>query len=98
MRHILISIIRHGQTDCNLRGVLQGQMETSLNATGREEAEKLGVRLKSETYTHVHSSNMERAEETARIVLRNNDFMTENGNGAQVRRRVCGTRLLSMLK
>lgn len=72
MRNILVSIIRHGQTDYNLRGVLQGQMETSLNATGREEAEKLGVKLRDEVYTHAHSSNMERAADTARIVLRNN--------------------------
>lgn len=77
MRDILISIIRHGQTDCNLRGVLQGQMETSLNATGRDEAEKLGARLQNESYTHVNSSNMERAEETARIVLRNNGVVTQ---------------------
>lgn len=72
MRNILISIIRHGQTDCNLRGVLQGQMETSLNSTGRAEADQLGVRLRNENYTHVYSSNMERAADTARIVLRNN--------------------------
>ena len=72
MLNIHISIIRHGQTDCNARGVLQGQMETSLNSTGREEAEKLGARLKNQRFTHIYSSNLERAVDTARLVLGHN--------------------------
>jgi len=72
MLDILVSIIRHGQTDCNARGVLQGQMETSLNAVGRQEAEKLGARLKNQYFSHLYSSNLERAFETARIVVKDN--------------------------
>jgi len=69
MRRIKLSIIRHGQTDCNLRGVLQGQMDTPLNETGKLEASKLGERLKNESVSFVLSSQLDRALETIKIVM-----------------------------
>jgi broad specificity phosphatase PhoE len=43
LRHILI--LRHGQTDANANGVLQGHRPTSLNALGRLQADRLAHRL-----------------------------------------------------
>lgn len=36
----LFYAIRHGQTDWNVQGLLQGRVDTELNATGREQAEQ----------------------------------------------------------
>ncbi len=37
--------VRHGQTDWNVEGRLQGQAETDINETGRAQAERNGRRL-----------------------------------------------------
>ena len=45
MRPVLY-FIRHGETDWNFDGRLQGQSDTSLNAVGREQAAGVGDRLR----------------------------------------------------
>lgn len=44
-----------------------------MNATGREQVEKAALRLKSHRITAAVASDLERAIETARIILRTND-------------------------
>ncbi len=40
-----IYFLRHGQTEWNLKGLIQGWIDTPLNATGRSQAEALGRAL-----------------------------------------------------
>jgi probable phosphoglycerate mutase len=42
-----IYFVRHGETDWNAEGRLQGQRDTSLNALGRRQADEVGALLKS---------------------------------------------------
>lgn len=62
-------IIRHGQTDYNALGIMQGHRGKPLNSTGREQARKLALRFKSEAIDVLYSSDLERAQETAREIL-----------------------------
>lgn len=65
---MLLYFARHGETDDNARLVFQGQGGKGLNARGRAQARRLGERMRKARVTTIVSSDLERAEETARIV------------------------------
>ena len=70
MPHILL--LRHGQTDDNARGVLQGHSETNLNALGREQAAALAGRLATfaPRPDALVVSDLARARQTAAVIER----------------------------
>jgi uncharacterized phosphatase len=58
----MIYVIRHGQTDLNLEGRLQGRQGVPLNETGVRQAEALRSKLAPIRFEAVFSSPQERAE------------------------------------
>ncbi|MBQ7720509.1 MAG: histidine phosphatase family protein, partial [Clostridia bacterium] len=71
---MLIYIIRHGETDLNVKGVVQGWYDEPLNESGRFLAAETGKRMKEIRFDGCFSSPLKRAAETAEIILR------ESGN------------------
>lgn len=65
-----IYFVRHGETDWNARGHIQGSNDTDLNAAGREQAEELGKKLFKEKLeiAKIYTSPQKRAVQTAEIV------------------------------
>jgi broad specificity phosphatase PhoE len=63
-------LIRHGQTDWNLRGRWQGQSAEAppLNAAGRAQAEALRADLDLDAFDALFTSDLTRARETAAIL------------------------------
>ncbi|HUC09325.1 MAG TPA: histidine phosphatase family protein [Stellaceae bacterium] len=61
-------VFRHGETDWNREGRLQGQTDIPLNAAGFAQAEALAERLRAHRLDVVVSSDLARALTTARIV------------------------------
>jgi probable phosphoglycerate mutase len=68
--HVLLC--RHGQTDSNAAGILQGHRPTPLNARGHQQARRLAERLAvmRPRIDHLVSSDLRRAIETAEPVAR----------------------------
>lgn len=65
----MIYLVRHGKTDKNKANVLQGRSDQPLNAEGIKEAEDAAKKLVSIKFSHVYSSPLRRAVETARILV-----------------------------
>ncbi|PYI54285.1 histidine phosphatase family protein [Paenibacillus flagellatus] len=63
----MIYVIRHGQTDWNEQGRLQGRRGLPLNDNGIRQAERLKERLASVAFDYVFSSPQQRAVQTAEI-------------------------------
>ena len=64
----LLYLARHGETDWNAVGRWQGHTDVPLNATGEAQARALAEVLRGAGLSMVISSDLARAQETARIV------------------------------
>ena len=62
-------IFRHGETDWNLEGRMQGGTDIPLNANGRKQAEVLTAFFKRHPVEAFVSSDLQRAKETAQIAM-----------------------------
>ena len=61
-------LVRHGETEYNAQGMLQGYAPVPLSARGRQQAMLVGQRLRSIRPTAFYSSDIQRAHETALII------------------------------
>lgn len=61
-------LIRHGQTDWNVEGRIQGSQDIPLNATGRAQALLLARGMEKRPVTAIYSSPQLRALDTARAI------------------------------
>ncbi|GAA1284015.1 MULTISPECIES: histidine phosphatase family protein [Brachybacterium] len=61
-------LVRHGQTEFNREGRLQGQVDIPLNETGARQAAVLAAAIAENPPDLIVSSPLERARDTARIV------------------------------
>lgn len=68
-------LVRHGQTDYNVAGIIQGRRVNSvLNATGTEQAEKVGKRLADYRFDVVYASDQTRAVQTAEAIIAHHPY------------------------
>jgi broad specificity phosphatase PhoE len=62
-----IYVVRHGQTDWNREGRIQGGTDNPLNSTGRDQAATLGRTLADVRVDAVYTSSHQRARQTAAV-------------------------------
>ncbi len=66
---VQVILVRHGETDWNEAHRIQGgNSDTPLNERGREQAERLGLRLKQERIRAIYASSLKRALDTALVI------------------------------
>ncbi len=62
-------IVRHGETEWNTEGRVQGHTDVALSQRGEAQAQELSRRLRNVTIDAAYSSDLSRAAETARHIL-----------------------------
>lgn len=64
---MILALVRHGQTDYNLKKLVQGQIDNPLNETGILQAQQAAEKLKISSYTFnkIAASTLSRALNTA---------------------------------
>lgn len=60
-------LIRHGQTTYNATGRMQGHLDTQLSDVGYAQARQAAVLMEKQGITRILASDLERAQETARV-------------------------------
>ena len=87
--HCLI-IARHGETEWNAKGKMQGQQDTSLNNRGLTQAREVSRFLRNVSFDRIFASSLERSRQTARAIADGNvgkpkiihsDFLRETALG-----------------
>lgn len=61
-------IVRHGETEWNVKHLLQGHADSPLTPTGISQAEAVAKELRNETFDLAFSSDLLRAKRTAEII------------------------------
>jgi 2,3-bisphosphoglycerate-dependent phosphoglycerate mutase len=68
MERTRVIIVRHGQTQWNLKLIRQGHLDSPLTDRGITQAKALGKRLAHEEFTALYSSDLGRAVQTAEMI------------------------------
>ena len=66
-------IVRHGETVWNREGRIQGHTDVGLSERGREQARLLAQRLESIALDAAYASDLSRASDTARVILKDRE-------------------------
>ena len=72
----MLYVVRHGQSTFNRRGLICGRSNAPLTDIGREQARVAGERLRNIKFDYAFSSPLDRARETAEIILSQNEHKT----------------------
>ncbi|MDP1729093.1 MAG: histidine phosphatase family protein [archaeon] len=63
-------VTRHGETEENKSGILQGHLPGKLTDLGMDQARKLALRFKNEKIDAIYSSDLARASDTAKEIAK----------------------------
>lgn len=66
---MIITAVRHGETNENVNQIVQGQSFGTLSKRGLDQIQELGTKLKDETFDAVYGSDLERCVLTADAIL-----------------------------
>lgn len=61
-------LIRHGETDWNIEGRWQGQIDVPLNAIGMKQADEIAQSMLGKKIGAIYSSDLMRARQTAEVI------------------------------
>jgi len=71
-KSLTLTIVRHGQTEANVKKIIHGWTDTPLNDAGINQAQAAGKALKDFRFDQAYSSDLQRANQTCQIILKEN--------------------------
>lgn len=71
-----VYVIRHGESESNLKKIWSGQFDAKLTEKGKEDAKKVGEVLKGVSFDKIYTSDLSRAMDTAKIAIPDCSFET----------------------
>jgi bisphosphoglycerate-dependent phosphoglycerate mutase len=80
-----IYIVRHGETEENRQGIIQGHLDSKLNATGLEQSEAVAKALQSIPFDTAWSSDLSRAAQVCVVSVLSLFLVTLPRDGRQQR-------------
>lgn len=83
-----VVFVRHGQTDLNIQGRVQGQIDIELNEVGRAQARAMGPQVAALEPTMIISSDLSRALDTASEIAKHTGLKIETDT--RIRERAFG--------
>lgn len=63
-----IYVLRHGETDYNIEGKFQGQVDIKMNNNGEKQTDKIAIELRKIDFDVIFSSPLSRAIDTAKKI------------------------------
>lgn len=73
----MLTCVRHGETEANEIGLVQGQgVDSPLNDTGKLQSKKIGWALAKEKYDFIYCSDLKRTRQTAEIIVSENKYQS----------------------
>lgn len=75
-----VYIVRHGETEWNTKGLIQGHMDSPLTKNGIKQAKEIAKILKDIKFDLVFSSDLLRAKRTADIIAKERKLAVETTN------------------
>ena len=73
-------LVRHGETEWNVKNIIQGQSNSNLTEKGIEQAKKTGDELKDIKFDAIFSSDSTRAYNTAEIIKLDRELVIETSH------------------
>lgn len=64
----ILYIVRHGETDWNVKQIIQGHAESELTVNGKNQVKKLAKKLKNIQFDALFSSDLLRTRQTSKIL------------------------------
>ncbi len=61
-------LVRHGETEQNVAGILTGQIDGLLTEKGKAQAKEIALVLKNYTFSHIYSSDLTRCMDTTECI------------------------------
>jgi broad specificity phosphatase PhoE len=74
---LTLYIVRHGETDWNKEGRIQGRLNSQLTEKGRHNAKVLGERLKDIDFAKIITSPSGRTIETTELIVKDRDMLVQ---------------------
>jgi broad specificity phosphatase PhoE len=81
-------LVRHGETEWNVKKITQGQSESYLTENGIQQAEETAQKLKDIKFDAIFSSDLSRTYRTAEIIKLDREIVIQTSK--MLRERACG--------